>query len=246
MLSKIALRRSKVAGSAEISSTESGCETQHLPSSKLHRWFDLGSSCRDNNRMKRERTTSQPDRERFLSSRSSDLIRACAVRVALVATVFGCTASAIAGGHGKTDKAATVAAATSNQKLSAASRVKQWLQTGQASWYGLKFQGRKTATGESYDMNALTCAHRSLPLGSWLRVTNLSNRKSILVRVNDRGPMVRSRIVDLSYAAARAVDLAGTGKVKLERVDISDPEVVRTFVAQLSSMPEFPQLLPAQ
>ena len=66
-------------------------------------------------------------------------------------------------------------------------RFKRWIQVGQASWYGLKFQGRKTATGESYDMNQLTCAHRSLPLGSWVRVTNLKNKKI------GRRPCERSR-----------------------------------------------------
>ena len=92
----------------------------------------------------------------------------------------------------------------------------RWFETGKASWYGLKFQGHATATGERYDMNDLTCAHRSAPLGSWLRVTNLRNQRSVLVRVNDRGPMVDDRIVDLSYAAARAVGLTGIGRVRLE------------------------------
>ncbi len=65
-------------------------------------------------------------------------------------------------------------------------------------------------------MNGLTCAHRSAPLGSWLRVTNLRNQRSVLVRVNDRGPMVEGRVIDLSYAAARAVGLTGIGRVRLE------------------------------
>ncbi len=92
----------------------------------------------------------------------------------------------------------------------------RWFETGKASWYGLKFQGRATATGEPFNMHDLTCAHRSAPLGSWLRVTNLRNQRSVLVRVNDRGPMVNDRIVDLSYAAARAVGLTGIGRVRLE------------------------------
>ncbi len=93
-------------------------------------------------------------------------------------------------------------------------------------------------------MNNFTCAHRSVPLGSWLRVTNLRNRKTVLVRVNDRGPMMNSRIVDLSYAAARAVGLMGTGKVRLERVNLADPEVARVLVSQ-TLLPAFPQLSPA-
>jgi rare lipoprotein A len=112
-------------------------------------------------------------------------------------------------------------------------RFKRWIQVGQASWYGFKFQGRKTATGESYDMNQLTCAHRSLPLGSWVRVTNLKNRKSIIVRVNDRGPALDNRIVDLSYAAAQAVGLAGIGKVRLDSMRDGDPELTQALLAQV-------------
>jgi len=196
--------------------------------------------------MKRKRMTPQSERK-IPALRRTDLIRATAVRVALLATVFGCTASAIAGDH---DKPAvqpvnpTSATRTTASKPSAATRIKQWFETGQASWYGLKFQGKKTATGEKFDMNNFTCAHRSLPLGSWLRVTNLRNRKSVLVRVNDRGPMVDSRIVDLSYAAAHFVGLGGTGKVKLERVSPKDPEIAKVMISQLSSI-AFPQLLPA-
>jgi rare lipoprotein A len=109
----------------------------------------------------------------------------------------------------------------------------RWFQVGQASWYGLKFQGKKTANGETFDMNGLTCAHRSLPLGSWVRVTNLKNRQSVFVRVNDRGPVPENRVVDLSMAAARAVGLRGIGKVKLEPVRGNDPQMARELVAQL-------------
>ena len=194
--------------------------------------------------MKRVRTPLCLNRHRLspfphLGAHATHLLRSTAVRVTLAATVLGCTVSAIAGDHGKT--AATAAAPV---KVSPVGRIRQWLETGQASWYGLKFQGRKTSSGETYDMNALTCAHRSLPLGSWIRVTNLVNRKAVLVRVNDRGPMTGSRIVDLSYAAARAVNLNGTGKVKLERVNIADPEVARAVVAQLT-FPTLPYALPA-
>ena len=124
-------------------------------------------------------------------------------------------------------------------KHSAVSTIKHWLEVGQASWYGLKFQGKPTATGEKFDMNSLTCAHRSLPLGSWIRVTNLRNRKTVLVRVNDRGPMAEDRIIDLSYAAARAVGIGGLGKVKLEPVAAGDPELTKILLAQLKA-PELP------
>ncbi|WP_348269091.1 septal ring lytic transglycosylase RlpA family protein [Edaphobacter paludis] len=108
-----------------------------------------------------------------------------------------------------------------------------WYQIGEASWYGIRFQGHKTATGEAFDMNALTCAHRSLPLGSWIRVTNLRNHKSIFVRVNDRGPVPEDRVVDLSYAAARAVGIHGLAKVKLEPVRGGDPKLAQELLAQL-------------
>ncbi|WP_162901089.1 septal ring lytic transglycosylase RlpA family protein, partial [Acinetobacter nosocomialis] len=93
--------------------------------------------------------------------------------------------------------------------------------TGIASWYGRQFHGRKTANGETFDMNELTAAHRSLPLNCYIRVTNKDNGKSVVVKVNDRGPFHGNRVVDLSYAAAKRIGLAnaGTGKVSIERVD---------------------------
>ncbi|MGH9588572.1 MAG: septal ring lytic transglycosylase RlpA family protein, partial [Acidobacteriaceae bacterium] len=84
-----------------------------------------------------------------------------------------------------------------------------WYQIGRASWYGKFFQGQQTASGEDFDMNAMTCAHRSLPLGSVVKVTNLRNHKSVVVRVNDRGPLPTNRVVDLSYAAARMLGFTG-------------------------------------
>jgi rare lipoprotein A len=91
-----------------------------------------------------------------------------------------------------------------------------WYQLGHASWYGSYFQGHPTASGESYNMYDLTCAHRSLPLGSILRVTNLRNHRSVVVRVNDRGPVPEDRILDLSYAAANSLGLHGVAKVGIE------------------------------
>ena len=89
---------------------------------------------------------------------------------------------------------------------------------GAASWYGGKFQGRKTASGERFNKNALTAAHKSLPFGTKVRVTNQANGKSVIVRINDRGPYSGRRIIDLSRAAATAVGMlqAGVAKVKLE------------------------------
>jgi len=84
-------------------------------------------------------------------------------------------------------------------------------QQGTASWYGTKFHGRKTSSGEPYDMFAMTAAHKSLPLPTWIEVTNLSNQLRIIVKVNDRGPFVDDRILDLSYAAASKLGVIETG-----------------------------------
>ncbi len=119
------------------------------------------------------------------------------------------------------------------------SKPKHWYEIGKASWYGSHFQGKKTANGEPFDMNSLTCAHRNLPLGSWVKVTNLRNRKSIFVRVNDRGPMPADRIIDLSYATAQAVGIQGLGKVKLEVLHNCDTEMAMALLSQL----RFPQPL---
>jgi len=96
-----------------------------------------------------------------------------------------------------------------------------WFQLGRASWYGQNFQGQPTASGEAFDMYRMTCAHRSLPLGALVRVTNVLNHRSVIVRVNDRGPMLPNRIIDLSYAAARDLGFRnhGTSRVRLELID---------------------------
>lgn len=96
--------------------------------------------------------------------------------------------------------------------------------TGKVSWYGKKFQGYKTSNGEIYDMYKMSAAHRSLPLPSYVRVTNLANNRSAIVRVNDRGPFHSERIMDLSYAAAVKLDIVrtGTAQVRLEAIDPAD------------------------
>jgi len=92
-----------------------------------------------------------------------------------------------------------------------------FVERGVASWYGPRFHGKSTANGESFDMYALTAAHRTLPIPTDVEVTNLRNRKTVVVRINDRGPFRGNRVIDLSYAAARALDLveAGTGFVEI-------------------------------
>ncbi|MFE1597885.1 septal ring lytic transglycosylase RlpA family protein [Methylobacterium sp. ID0610] len=89
-------------------------------------------------------------------------------------------------------------------------------QTGGASWYA---SGRRTASGERFNPDGLTAAHRSLPFGSRVRVTNTANGRSVVVRINDRGPFAHGRIIDLSRASARAIGMGGVTRVALERVD---------------------------
>ncbi|MDY6854767.1 MAG: septal ring lytic transglycosylase RlpA family protein [Thermodesulfobacteriota bacterium] len=91
-------------------------------------------------------------------------------------------------------------------------------QIGIASWYGSDFHGKKTSSGEIYNMYDLTAAHKTLPLGTYVRVTNLNNKRSAKVKINDRGPFIKGRIIDLSYTAAKKIDMveSGTAKVKVE------------------------------
>ena len=103
--------------------------------------------------------------------------------------------------------------------------VKSYDETGVASWYGKDFHGNHTANGEIYDMHALSAAHKTLPLPTLVRVTNLHNGKSVIVRVNDRGPFVKDRLIDLSYAAAKALDYDrnGTTHVRVQTLDTPAP-----------------------
>ena len=98
-------------------------------------------------------------------------------------------------------------------------RAPQGPETGIASWYGHPYHGRAAANGEIYDMEKMTAAHRTLPFGTWVRVTNLTNEKNVDVRIIDRGPFIDGRIIDLSHSAARAIDLIGPGVARV-RIDI--------------------------
>ena len=155
-------------------------------------------------------------------------------RASLLAVALGLTITVVA-----SPPALKTASTTTSPSASVKHR---WFQIGKASWYGGSFNGRKTANGERFDMNSLTCAHRSLPLGSWVRVTNLHNDKTVFLRVNDRGPMAESLIVDLSYAAARRLGISGLGKVKIEPVAPNDPQMAQQFVAALKPIdpPKWP------
>jgi peptidoglycan lytic transglycosylase len=96
-----------------------------------------------------------------------------------------------------------------------------FVQTGRASWYGTKFHGHRTSSGETYDMYAMTAAHKTLPLPSYVEVHNLDNQRKIIVRVNDRGPFAAGRIIDLSYVAAKKLGITakGTGRVEIRVID---------------------------
>ena len=99
-------------------------------------------------------------------------------------------------------------------------KIESFSQTGKASWYGPGFHGKKTSSGERFDMNTLSAAHRTLPIPSYARVTNLSNGKSVVVRINDRGPFHGNRVMDLSKAAAKELGFihTGTANVKVEQI----------------------------
>ena len=116
--------------------------------------------------------------------------------LAITAVVLGCTLGAIP----------------------AAAEETQPVQTGAASWYGPGFHGKRTANGETFNTNALTAAHKTLPFGTELRVTNERTGKSAVVRINDRGPYTHGRVIDLSKAAAEAVGISGVGKVTLAKL----------------------------
>lgn len=98
------------------------------------------------------------------------------------------------------------------------SKADGFVQRGQASWYGKQFHGRRTASGEIFDMYRKSAAHKTLPLGTYVRVRNLSNRKETVARINDRGPFVKGRIIDLSYASANEIDLVKPGICQAEIV----------------------------
>ena len=113
---------------------------------------------------------------------------------------------------------------------------KQPYQLGTASWYGENFEGRTTASGEPYKMHDLTAAHPTLPLGSWVRVTNLRNGRVVYVRINDRGPIVPGRIIDLSYGAAEVLHFQNKGLQRV-RLDLASPrEAAPEQLAMLQSL----------
>jgi rare lipoprotein A len=119
-----------------------------------------------------------------------------------------------------------------------------YVERGTASWYGNKFHGRKTSNGETYNMYAMTAAHKTLPIPTYLQVTNLDNGKSVVVRVNDRGPFHSHRIIDLSYAAASKLGIAqnGTGRVELRAIEPGEPKTVTATAGTRTAAPGKPSV----
>jgi len=112
--------------------------------------------------------------------------------------------------------------ATGSQSQSRGKSHHQPYQVGTASWYGEYFEGKATASGEPYNMHDLTAAHPTLPLGTWVRVTNMRNGRIVYVRINDRGPIIPGRIIDLSYGAARVLRFEHQGLQRV-RLDLASP-----------------------
>jgi rare lipoprotein A len=140
-------------------------------------------------------------------------------------------------------------ACTGHRKPATPAGAGEVIQRGEASWYGAKFNGRRTASGERFNMRLLTAAHPTLPFGTLVRVTNVENGRQVVVRINDRGPFKRRRVIDVSYAAARELELLGTGTARVELALMGEeprPEPVQPLipagvvVADLADLPAGP------
>lgn len=151
------------------------------------------------------------------ASRSRRWLTTAGALMAIVVGVAG--AQAVSPGEHLSPSPNTNAAPAAQSETRPARR-HHWYQLGVATWYGKLFQGKPTASGQPYNENAMTCAHRTLPLGSLLRVTNLRNHRSVLVRVNDRGPVPENRVIDVSKAAADSLGFEhrGIAPVKVELI----------------------------
>jgi len=121
-------------------------------------------------------------------------------------------------------------------------------ETGVASWYGHPYHGRRAANGEIYDMERMTAAHRTLPFGTWVRVKNLENNQTVEVRITDRGPFARGRILDLSHAAAVSIAMLGPGIAKVKITVIAAPAVIETAAAPAPPLaaPSAPEIFAVQ
>jgi len=113
----------------------------------------------------------------------------------------------------------------------------EFIQIGTASWYGKKFHGRRTSNGEIYNMYAVSAAHKTLPLGTYVRVTNLRNKRKLDVRINDRGPFVSGRVIDLSYGAGKRLGIIGTGTAPVKIVALGRASSGRKTVGKAAYIP---------
>jgi rare lipoprotein A len=150
-------------------------------------------------------------------------------RIAHGLAVFFCVASlGAAQGNSGSDRdrpSPTQPRPAAATKSKASNRSKPY-QVGTASWYGSYFEGKETASGEPYNMYDMTAAHPTLPLGTFVKVTNLRNGKAVVVRVNDRGPVVDGRIIDVSYQAAQVLGMKSRGIQRVRLDVVKDPETV--------------------
>ena len=114
-----------------------------------------------------------------------------------------------------------------------------FVEEGYASWYGPGFHGKKTASGEPYNMYSMTAAHKILPMGTLVRVENLENHRSVVVKINDRGPFVKDRIIDLSYAAAKRLGLVGTGTARVRIIALGEIKSKKGNTVTFKRVPDF-------
>lgn len=127
-------------------------------------------------------------------------------------------------------------------------KVANFTQTGKASWYGKQFHGRKTSSGERFDMNQMTAAHRTLPIPSYAKVTNLANGKEVIVRINDRGPFHSNRVMDMSFGAAKKLGMvnSGTANVRVEQLVPGQLAQAETAKPMFVNLQKFDQVQDAQ
>ncbi|MEZ0575759.1 septal ring lytic transglycosylase RlpA family protein [Halodesulfovibrio aestuarii] len=148
--------------------------------------------------------------------------------IACLISLVGCGKKHIASPHRQSATTSTKAKSAGSyavwgKRYNTLASSENFVQFGKASWYGKKFHGKKTANGERYDMYGMTAAHKNLPFGTLVRVTNIENNRSVVVRVNDRGPFVEGRIIDLTHSAAQKLGMLGPGVVSVKLEAIGGP-----------------------
>ncbi|HAR33202.1 MAG TPA: septal ring lytic transglycosylase RlpA family lipoprotein [Desulfobacter sp.] len=151
------------------------------------------------------------------------LIPALVVCLAVAFALAGCGAGKYDSGYGRSGDKPYNGTEPTQRPYSIAGKhyypmatAKGYVEKGRASWYGKKFHGRKTSNGETYNMYAMTAAHKTLPMNTWVSVENLENGRHVTLRINDRGPFVAGRIIDLTYTAARLIGMVGPGTARVK------------------------------